>query len=170
MDYIIKNKIEAFLVTEMWLSDGDHTLISTSDFTKHNYNIAVLNRQMRRGGGLALIYKTNQNLQVLKTGMARSFEYAIWKLTTQSKSITYITVYHPPYAEKNLINNAMFINDITEFLAYMLSQHQTIIVASDFNMHINDQDDPEANILMDTMAALGFNNIPTSPPTTVETH
>ena len=66
MDYIIENRIEAFIVIETWLSDGDAIWISTIDFTTHNYNIMVSNRQNRRGGGLALIYKTTQNLQVLK--------------------------------------------------------------------------------------------------------
>ena len=66
MDYIIENRIEACIVTETWLSDGDDIWISSSDFTKNNYNIAVSNRQNRRGGGLALIYKTTQTLQVLK--------------------------------------------------------------------------------------------------------
>ena len=60
MDYIIENKIEACIVTEMWLSDGDDTWVSTSDFTKHIYSTAVSNRQRRRGGGLGLIYKTTQ--------------------------------------------------------------------------------------------------------------
>ena len=96
MDYIIENRIEACIVMETWLSEGDDIWISTSDFTKHNYNITVSNRQNRRGGGLALIYKTTQNLQVLKEGATRSFEYAIWKLTVQSTSITIIAVYHPP--------------------------------------------------------------------------
>ena len=160
MDYIIENKIRACIVTETWLSDGDDTWISTSDFTKHNCNITVSNRKRRRGGGLALIYKTTHNLHVLKTGMARSFEYVIWKLTTQSTSVTIIPVYHPTYSEKNLITNAMFIDDITKFLVEALSQHQNIIVASDFNMQINNQDDPEANILMDTMMALGFQQHP----------
>ena len=48
----------------------------------------------------------------------------------------------------------MFINDITEFLTEALSQHQNIILAGDFNIHIKKQEDPEANILMDTMTAL----------------
>ena len=135
---------------------GDDTGISTSDFTTHNYNITVSNTQRRRRGGLTLIYKTTPNLQVLKTGMARSLEYAIRKLTAKSTSITIIPVYHPPYSEKNLITNAIFIDDITEFLADVLSQQQNIKAASDFNMHINDQDDPEANTLMDTMMALGL--------------
>ena len=65
-------------------------------------------------------------------------------------------MYHSPYSEKNLITDAMFIDDITEFLAEALFQHQNIIVAGDFNMHINDQGDPEANILMDTMTALAL--------------
>ena len=50
----------------------------------------------------------------------------------------------------------MFINDITEFLAEALSQHQNTILAGDFNIHINNQYDPEANILMDTMTVLGL--------------
>ena len=131
MDYIINNKIVACIVTEMWLSDGDDTWISTTDFSKHSYNITVSNRQMRIRDGLSLIYRTTQNLQI-------------------------IAVYHPPYSEKNPISNAMFIDDITEFLAEALSQHQNIIAASDFNMHKNDQDDPEANIFMDTIMALGL--------------
>ena len=50
----------------------------------------------------------------------------------------------------------MFINDITEFLTKALSEHQNIILAGDFNIHINNWDDPEANILMDAMIALGL--------------
>ena len=62
IDYIIENRIEACIVTETWLSDGDDTWISMSDFTKHNYNITMSNGQNRRGGSLTLIYKTTQNL------------------------------------------------------------------------------------------------------------
>ena len=88
--------------------------------------------------------------------MTRSFKYALWKLTVQSTSIIIIVVYHPPYSEKNHITNAMFINDITEFLAEALSQHQNIILTGDFNIDINNQCYPEANIFMDTMTALGL--------------
>ena len=65
-DYIIENRIEAWIVKETWLSDGDDIWIGTSDFTKHKYSIAVSNRQRRRVCALALIYKTTQNIQVLK--------------------------------------------------------------------------------------------------------
>ena len=61
----------------------------------------------------------------------------------------------PTIFRKNPITNAMFIDDITEFLAKALFQHQHIILAGDCNIH-NNQDDPEANLLMDTMTALGL--------------
>ena len=44
MDCIIDNRIEACIVTETWLSDKDDIWISTSDFTKHTYNITVSER------------------------------------------------------------------------------------------------------------------------------
>ena len=156
MDYIIENRIDMCIITETCLSDGDDIWISTSDFSKHNYSITVANRQNRRGGGLALIYKTTQKFTSSKKGTARSFEYVIWKLTVQSTSIIIIALYHPLYSEKNPITNTMFINDITELLTEVLSQHQNIILAGDFNIHINNQEDPEGNILMDTMTALGL--------------
>ena len=65
-------------------------------------------------------------------------------------------MYQPPYSEKNPITHAMFIDGITEFPIEALSQHQNIILAGDFNIHINNQDDPEANILMNTMRALSL--------------
>ena len=100
MDYIIENRIETCIVIETWLSVGDGIWISTSDFTKHNYNITVSNRQNRRGGGLALIYKTTQKLQVLKKRYSKILKYAIWKLTVQNTSFTIISAYHPPFSEK----------------------------------------------------------------------
>ena len=35
----------------------------------------------------------------------------------------------------------MFINNITEFLTEALSQHKNIILAGNFNIHINKQED-----------------------------
>ena len=73
MNYIIENRIEACIVMETWLSDGNDIWISTSGFTKHNYNITVSNRQNRRGGGLALIYKNNSKFTSFKKRYGKIF-------------------------------------------------------------------------------------------------
>ena len=44
MDHIIENRIEACIVTETWLSDGDDIWISTNDFTNTTITIPVSDR------------------------------------------------------------------------------------------------------------------------------
>ena len=71
---------------------------------------------------------------------------------------TVLAVYHPPYLEKAPITNAMFLDEVTDFLATFLVEHNNIIIMGDFNIHINNTTDPEAHIFLDTMETLGLDN------------
>ena len=71
---------------------------------------------------------------------------------------TVLAVYHPPYSEKAPIINAMFLDEVTDFLANFLVEHNNIIIAGDFNLHVNNTNDPEAQVFLDTMEALGLDN------------
>ena len=66
---------------------------------------------------------------------------------------TVLAVYHPPYLEKAPITNAMFLDEVT-----FLVEHNNIIIRGDFNVHVNNTNDPEAQIFLDTMEALGLDN------------
>ena len=67
-------------------------------------------------------------------------------------------MYHPPYSDKAPVTNAMFLDEITDFLATFLVKHNNIIITGDFNIHVNDTNDPEAQIFLDTMETLGLDN------------
>ena len=71
---------------------------------------------------------------------------------------TILAVYHPPYSEKAPITNAMFLDEVTDFLANFLIEHNNIIIAGDFNIHVNNTNDPEAQVFLDTMEVLGLDN------------
>ena len=60
--------------------------------------------------------------------------------------------------EKAPTTNAMFLDEVTDFLATFLVEHNNIIITGDFNIHVNDTNDPEAQIFLDTMEALGLDN------------
>ena len=66
-----------------------------------------------------------------------------------------LVVYHQPYLDKAPITNAMFLDEVTDFLATFLVKHN-IIITGDFNIHVNDTNDPEAQIFLDTVEALGL--------------
>ena len=63
-------------------------------------------------------------------------------------------VYHSP--PKDCITNSMFLDDITNHLTDLLTVNQNNLIMGDFNIHIDDQTDSDANIFNDTMTALGL--------------
>ena len=79
-------------------------------------------------------------------------ENTIWDLTWSIKAndtmSMVLVVYHPPYLERAPIMNAMFLGEVTDFLATFLVEHNNIIITGDFNIHVNNTDDPEAQIFL----------------------
>ena len=82
----------------------------------------------------------------------------IWSIKANDTMSTVLAVYHPPYSERASITNAMFLDEVTDFLATFLAEHNNIIITGDFNIHVNNTNDIEAQIFLDTMEALGLDN------------
>ena len=53
----------------------------------------------------------------------------------------------------------MFIDDLTDYLTDWMASHRNIIICGDFNIHIDDLPDIEAQIFNDTMEALGLQHV-----------
>ena len=88
-DYIEKQKLNGLVITETWLKynkENDKIWMDFSLFNSGNgYKISVVNRPgIKKGGWLLLIYRNSTEISVEDgTGdCQRSFEYAIWKLST----------------------------------------------------------------------------------------
>ena len=68
-----------------------------------------------------------------------------------------IGIYHPPYSTKNPFTNVMFIDDLTEWLPGQLIDSNNVVLAGDFNIHMNKLDlDDDVCVFIDTLEALGF--------------
>ena len=58
----------------------------------------------------------------------------------------------------------MFLDEFADYMENFLTTNHNIVIAGDFNLHINNQDDPEAPLFTDMMDALGLDchvNFPT---------
>ena len=109
------------------------------------------------GGGIGLIYRETIKVVKCKSRKTQSFEHTIWTIKANDTTTMVLVVYHPPYSNKAPITNAMFLDEVTDFLATLLFEHNNIIITGDFNIHVN-TNDPETQILLDTMEALGLDN------------
>ena len=77
--------------------------------------------------------------------------------------MTVVAIYYPPYSMQHPITNTIFIDEITEWLPQVLTNHNNIINAGDFNLHVNDERDTDASIFIDMMEAMGLQQHVTYP-------
>ena len=52
--------------------------------------------------------------------------------------------------------NAKFIDEFTEYLVESIMTYNNIVILGDFNLHINEQEDPDTGIFIGTITALGL--------------
>ena len=72
--------------------------------------------------------------------------------------VTLVGIYHPPYNETTKCTDAMFLDDLAEFLEEVLTSYSNIIIAGDFNLHIDDIANPDAQVFLDLLTAFGLQN------------
>ena len=118
----------------------------------------VHNRENRSGGGLALIYNnTVLDTKVSSKGACTTLEFAILTVTSKGITTKLIGIYDPAYSTINPITNVLFLDALMEWLSEQMLQDKNIILAGDFNIHVNNlQNNDEAFIFHNTIAALGL--------------
>ena len=68
-----------------------------------------------------------------------------------------MAVYHPPYSNINKSTNGQFIDEFAEFLVDFLTEYSNVIIMGDFNIRLDNTEDPDVTACIDTMSALGLN-------------
>ena len=65
-----------------WLSPEDNIWKNGLEIVKEGYGFNEIHRCKRRGGGLALLHKTNLKVKRLSQCLSPSMESAVWKVTS----------------------------------------------------------------------------------------
>ena len=156
LDNLVENKIDICIVTETWLTDDDKVWLDCSDLSKNGYHIQLANRRNRRGGGLAIIATTNIKTILLEKGEKASFEYAIWKVNTNNASMTVLAIYHPPHHRPTTQLIQYFWMNLQIIWKNFSTINNNVVIAGDFNLHIDNDEDPVAQLFINMMPALGL--------------
>ena len=87
------------------------------------------------------------------------FQFAIWKLEIRNKVLTVVGIYHPP--TKHLVNdsNAIFITEFLDFMGELQLSNKNIVILSDFNLHVNDKSDTDAQQFIDMVEVSGMKQL-----------
>ena len=156
-DYMRSEAIDVAIATESWLTNNDRDVVwlELNGFVKDGYQISVRKRVGKKGGGLAIIDRSNITVTEIAQRKQRSFEVAHWMTTISTSTLNILGIYHPPYSVGHKITDAMFLDDLTEYLTDWMASYR-IIICGDFNIHIDSPSNTEAQIFMDTIGTLGL--------------
>ena len=158
IEHLNNNKRDITVITEMWLNeDTDKAWVLTSELNRNGFSLDTSNQIGKRGGSLAIISRPYLKTRKIMEGNQKTFQYAVWKVETHSNSVTCIAIYRPPYSLTNQETVTKFMDEFTVWLASILSSFSNMMILGDFNLHINDENDNEVGIFVDTMIALHFN-------------
>ena len=61
-----------------------------------------------------------------------------------------------PYTNSSKLTNQDFLNEFTEWDIDILADNNNLLLLGDFNIHIDEENDEDANNFRDTMEALGM--------------
>ena len=164
-EYLKTEAIDIVIVMETWFTNQDRDVIwsESNKFVKDGYLINAVNRDRRRVGGIARIYKSNITVSKINQITYSSFEVAHWMMSIENTTLNLLGIYHPPYSTSQKITNLMFLDELTDHLTKWMSSFRNILIEGNFNIHIDDTEDPDDQIFKNTIEALGLQQHVTFP-------
>ena len=158
IDLVIENSelesIDILAITETWLTDSqeDQAWVQTSGLLDHDYSFHMHNRTGQIGGGLGLWHrKEYQARRIDHNHNYTTLEQAGWSIQLGDRIVTVLVIYHPPGNTPTRL-----LDEVSELVQYYMTNHKHLVILGDFNIAVQDLNNPDSLAFYDTMEALGL--------------
>ncbi len=128
-DLITTNNLDFMFLIETWLEDNCSATVLT-ETAPPNFNFISVCRTVRRGGGVAALFKDVYQCKQVSFGQYLSFE-CLGIVLKGAPRILFIIIYRPPKY------SPAFVEEFTELLSMISSEFDCFAIAGDFNIHID---------------------------------
>lgn len=136
-DYITSNNIDIMALTETWLgTDTDN--IALADLVPDGFDIYSVPRQNRRGGGVALVYKTGLKVNMIKSQeVFTSFEHLECIIGSKNSTFRLCIIYRPPASKLNNVKTSVFFEEYSKYINAHVVANVELIITGDMNFPLN---------------------------------
>ena len=67
-----------------------------------------------------------------------------------------VVLYLPPYSPAHPVTTSTFFTDFADYLETLILSSEPLVTTGDFNVHVDDSNDPDATKLSDLLDSLGL--------------
>ena len=85
------------------------------------------------------------------TATYTTLEQARWSLQIGDKILTILVIYHPPGN-----THTRLLDEVSQLVQYYMTNHKNLVILGDFNVAVQDLNNPDSLAFYDTMEALGL--------------
>ena len=154
-DFIIKHNLDFMFLTETWL-DHNNSAAVLIESAPPNFSFMSENRVNKKGGGVAILFNDSFQCTQISYGNFASFEYVALQLRSSPQALL-LNIYRPPkYC-------ASFFDDFTELLSIICINFDRVIIAGDFNIHVDNPQDRGTKELCCVFESYGLTQHVTQP-------
>ena len=132
--HLLNFDLDLLAVTESWLTSdsGDDIL---RGICPEGYLSLHRPRLERRGGGLALIYRSTIHPRILDVPfIPTSFECLVSTFSINSSAILLVLIYRPPNSSQT-----SFLTEFGQFLDHLIGMRGNLLILGDFNIHVDNR-------------------------------
>ena len=150
-DFVVDKNTDILALTETWLPPSGNDLI-IGDLCPTGYSFLHTPRHGSIGGGVGLLFKESLNIKRNAQEVFRSFEY-LDSSFLNFLHIRIIVVYRPPPSSANSLTSTLFFEEFSSFLEGIIVSPGQLLIAGDFNFHLDNPNDPLTKQFVDLLAS-----------------
>ena len=131
-EFISDYSIDLFALTETWFQPDTPPNVLNSVLPQ-NYSMVHAPRSIGRGGGIALIHRSQLKVSKISLPAFKSFESLCVTLSLTNFSCKLLIIYRPPQTSV-----ASFLDEFSTLLSDIVPSSSELLIAGDFNIHVDD--------------------------------
>ena len=144
-DIIQDEKLDILTICETWLNSDNEFIID--QIRPNDFTAIHTNRKDKRGGGVAVICRSDLKPKQQDSTEYSSFEHIIVSTQSKQQKVTLATIYRPPDSKLT-----SFLHEFDTLLASLNTRKEPILVNGDFNIHAQKHDDRIVRQFLDILA------------------
>ena len=158
-ELIISEKLDILGITESWLTGTyrDDPVIADFNTTLPGYDFHYVPRIGRRGGGVCICLRKSFKVRRTDIKSFKSFEYIDLVISSRyQKSLRLVIIYRPQTTKEKQRTAPIFFNEFSTFFEGIATVPHHLLIAGDFNFHMDNLQDREAAKFADFLDSAGL--------------